>query len=280
MKNFPKWANPDEFTLAMRCTTVKYANKFIEEGSIKFNTPDSWVKYAITNGEGRGDCFEGTVGMCHWLNILKIKEISEKYRRYSNLTTSIIGDRIYFKNNYSMQLPCFCIYIMKNNMFECPGKEGEYILKTDILGRYFKDFMDNKSKEEVNSLKDEDKPAVILITDFDKFKKRVIKALLDLGLDESEIIFSSVTYFDFDFYGKDGWWDFGQKFPNELTIKHKRFENQSEARIILNTDKKEIKEYLYANAIELGAMDDIATVVEGYFSEGIAVNLKAHIMKK
>lgn len=55
MKNFPKWANPDEFTLAMRCTTVNYANKFIEEGSIKFNTSDSWVKYAITNGEGRGD---------------------------------------------------------------------------------------------------------------------------------------------------------------------------------------------------------------------------------
>lgn len=280
MTNLAKWANPDGFTLAIRCTTVEYANKFIEKGSIKFNTPASWVNYAITNGEGRGDRLEGTIAMCNCFDILTIKEISEKYQNCSNLTTSIIGERIYFKNNYSMQLPCFCIYIMKNSMFECPEAEGKHVLKTNITGDYFKDFMDNQTKEEINSLEDRDKPAVILITDFDKFKKRVIEALLNLGLDENEIIISSVTYFDFDLYGKDGWWDFGQKFPNELTIKHKRFENQSEARIILNTDKEEIKKYLCDNPIEIGAMDDIATVIKGYFSEGIAVNLNAHIMKK
>lgn len=77
-------------------------------------------------------------------------------------------------------------------------------------------------------------------------------------------------------YDESGWWDFGQKSPLELAIKHSRFENQSEARIIINTDNEEIKRKL-EKPIEIGSLEDIATVSNKYFHEGIAVEITVDV---
>lgn len=265
------WANPNDFSVVFRCTCVKFADEFIQKGSIKFNTPSSWVQYAIEKGEGRGDRLEGTIAMFHYLDLDRMIELNQKYMSCLSLIRVPYHQTIYLKNEYSLGLPCYCLYIMKNSLFECPNKEGKHRLSADIPASYFRDFMDNLTPEKVEKLSYEEKPALIIINDFAKFKERLMNKLLDIGLDESEIIISSVTYINFERYGEDGWWDFGQVFPKELLIKNKRFENQSEARIIINSDKEYIKDFLYNNPIELGPMFDIATIHKGYLYGGIRV---------
>ncbi len=84
-----------------------------------------------------------------------------------------------------------------------------------------------------------------------------------LGLKRREIIITGVRYFDFEKYGQFGWWDFGRNPPMELAIKHKRFESQSEARIIINTDDIRMRRIL-EKPIEIGSLKDIASVSNTY----------------
>lgn len=279
MGNVSEWANPDEFFLTLRCTEVKYAESFLEKGAIKFNTPQSWVDRALEQGEGRGDKFEGTIALYHQYDIENMKSINEKYEKYLEIDRVRYDDKIYLKNKRSMNLPCYCFYIMKNSLFQCPEQQGKNNLKSMIKGIYFRDFTDNRTLEQVEALDDMHKPALIVIEKFETFKRRIIEALLGIGVREDEIIISPVIYYDFNLNGKLGWWDFGQKFPNELTIKDTRFKEQSEARIIINTDNNEIKEYLRSNVLEIGPMKDIAKVIKGYFCNGIDVEINADIRK-
>ena len=86
------------------------------------------------------------------------------------------------------------------------------------------------------------------------------------------------VYLDFEQYGEDGWWDFGQSSPMELTIKHIRFEAQSEGRIIINTDRARIKELL-KNPIEIGSIEDISQYCDQYFYDGIRVIIHADVVE-
>lgn len=272
-----EWVNPDEFFLTLRCTEAKYADSFLEKGAIKFNTPQSWVNREIELGEGRGDKFEGTIAIYNEYDIENMKLINEKYNKYSEIERVGYDGKIYLKNSRSMNLPCYCFYIMKNSLFKCPEEDGRINLKSMIEGIYFRDFTDNMTVEQVEALDDIDKPALIVIKNFDAFKSRIVKALLEIGVKEHEIIISQVSYYNFNINGKYGWWDFGQKFPNELTIKDTRFKEQSEARIIINTDNIKIKEYLKDNVLEIGPMKDIAEVIKEYFYDGIDVEINADI---
>ena len=53
------WNEPISYFMFMRFTSQKYAQAFINSGSIKFGTPNSWVEYAKQPGK-RGDKKEGT----------------------------------------------------------------------------------------------------------------------------------------------------------------------------------------------------------------------------
>jgi hypothetical protein len=155
-------------------------------------------------------------------------------------------------------------------MFDCPNEEGKHRVTGTVPASYFRDFMDNLDPKEVEKLDQKDKPAVIVIKDYKEFEQRIINALMTLGLNRGEIIITRVAYIDFDKYGEDGWWDFGQKSPMELTIKHTRFENQSEGRIIINTDDERIRQIL-SKPIEIGSLEDIATVSNTYLHEGMSI---------
>lgn len=162
---------------------------------------------------------------------------------------------------------------MKNSLFPCPDTEGKHRVTADIPASYFRDFSDNRLPEDIGKLPLEDQPALIIISDFNEFKCRLYKALRQLGLEESEILIGNVSYFDFERYGPNGWIDFDPKYPEELFIKNKRFETQSEARVIIKTKKKEIIDYLYSAPIELGCMKDIAQVHKGYLHKGVRVKM-------
>ena len=270
------WANPENFTAVFRCTTEKYADTFLNKGEIKFNTPDAWVKYAFEQGEGRGDKLEGTMATFHILDIEHVIELNEKYKNYSDLLRVPIGQRVYLKRARDMALPCFCFYILKQSMFKCPDKEGKRKLTATVPASYFRDFMDNLDPREVEKKDQKDKPAVIFVEKYQEFEQRIVIALMALGLKREEIIIARVQYFDFEKFGQYSWWDFGQKPPMELGIKDKRFASQSEARIIINTDDIRIRSIL-EKPIEIGSLNDIASVSNTYLHGGMSIELTAEI---
>lgn len=73
------WMNPNDNILRIRLTEMQYAKAFIERGNIKFSTPESWVKYAESHGDGRGDAYEGTLAFCHCLDYERFLELEQKY---------------------------------------------------------------------------------------------------------------------------------------------------------------------------------------------------------
>jgi len=275
----PVWDKPNDFYCVFRCTTIEFAIQLMEFGRIKFNTPTSWVEYAMKFGDGRGDLYEGTVAFCHLLDIDRVIELNKKYNGEC-FSKTILGNRLFFKSRFSMGLPCYCFYILKIDKFECPGKVGIQKIETDIEATYFRDFADNKTPREVDQLSENERPALVCINDYPEFIKRIKQELIKLGLDENEIITTGVSYFDFEKYGDDGWIDFNQREPNELSIKSTRFANQSEARIILNTKKKDILVFLQKNTIEIGSIQDIAQYTDTYLYEGIHLEMNVKIFKK
>lgn len=146
------WVKPEDLHAVFRCTTQDYAEKLLTKGEIKFNTPDFWVKYAFEKGEGRGDKLEGTMATFHIDDIDSMIELNEKYNKYSDLRHMRIKQRAYLKRTRNMQLPCFCFYVLKQSMFECPQKVGEQRLVATVPSSYFKDFIDNLDPQEVDKL--------------------------------------------------------------------------------------------------------------------------------
>lgn len=118
-----EWAKPNNFLAVFRLTSAKYADSFLDTGSIKFNTLQSWVDYSKKIGDGRGDGHEGTLAFCDILDFERIFEFTQKYQSSNILNPNtrplhkeISGKRLVFKDERSLKLPCFCIYIMKNNL--------------------------------------------------------------------------------------------------------------------------------------------------------------------
>jgi hypothetical protein len=270
------WAEPENFLSVFAALLRNMLKLFLEKGEIKFSTPSSWVEYALEKAEGRGDILEGTMATFHEFDIEHIEELNQKYKNYSDLLRIPIGQRVYLKRSRDMELPCFCFYILKQSMFDCPEEEGRHSLTATVPASYFRDFMDNLDSQEVEQLDQKDKPAVIFIHDYKEFERRIINALMVLGLKREEIIITRVSYIDFNKYGEYGWWDFGQRTPMELAIKHNRFENQSEARIIINTFDERIKR-IFEKPIEIGSLEDIATVSNTYLHGGVSVEITADL---
>lgn len=260
------WDKPDEVHFIMRSTSIKYANTLIDEGAIKFNTPYSWAEYGVT---GRGDIFEGTFAACHQANVQKI---CEYYKMYNDVETQVRNQCIYFRRKRTMNLPCYCFYLLKTSKFELPKEEGVQKISGEIDSKYFKDFMDHKSLEEIEEMKMEDRPSIVIINNPKKFIDMIVEALKKIGVKESEIMIEFVEY-----QNKEVEHYCTAESPKELKIKPKAFEHQQEGRIIVNTDNDEIKTILCNGVIKIGGIEDISKKSDTYFEDGIIVEMTADI---
>lgn len=278
--------NPDDNILRIRLTEMQYAEAFIERGCIKFSTPESWVNYAESHGDGRGDAYEGTLAFCHILDSERFLKLEQKYSPATilnpnarKLTKKIYRHRVLFKDKRSMQLPCFCLYIMRVSSFTPPEEAGTQHLATSIPGSYFKDFADNKSKAEVSSLPPSEQPALIMIKNFEVFLNRLKNKLFRLGVQDNEILVNHIRYFDFEQNGQEGWLDLCQNYPKELFVKNLRFSDQKEGRIIINTRNPDVLNAL-STPIDLGDLSDIAQMIPGYYPEGLDIEITASIISE
>lgn len=282
-----EWAKPNDFSVVCRLTSSEYADSFLDTGSIKFNTPQSWIDYSKKYGDGRGDGYEGTLAFCDSYDVERISELIGKYEsglvlnpNTRPLLKEIRGKRLILKDERSLKLPCFCVYIMKNRLFPCPDTAGKHKVTADIPASYFRDFSDNLLPEDVEKLRLKDQPALITIFNFNEFRNRQYKALRQLGLEDTEILIRDVSYLDFEKYGSNGWIDFNKNYPEELLVKNIRFSEQSEARVIIKTMKNDIIKRLIDAPIELGSMRDIARVYKGYLDQGALVEMTVDTYEK
>ena len=263
-----EFTNKNDMILKIRLTEAVYAKSFIEKGQIKFNTPQNWVNYSKTHQEGRGDYFEGAV-VCGCVDeIDKIVEFYKNVPQFKDrhLIAELKDNRKIYRDKQSMQLPCFCFYLVKVGDLEHSNNNE---LTYTIPRSYIKDFVDHMSDEEIAKLEPDRKPAIITISNFGEFKKRMCQKLKKIGVEEQEVIISEVAYRP----DGDCFIHSNIEYPRELFIKNNRFSNQKEVRIIINTKNKEVLKIL-ENPIEIGCLEDIAYMYEGYFPEGLKVKLK------
>lgn len=158
-----EWAKPNNFSAVLRLTSSKYADLFLDTGSIKFNTPQSWIDYSKKYGDGRGDGYEGTLAFCDSIDVECITDLIQKYESSGILNPNsrplhkeICGKRLFLKDKRSLMLPCFCVYIMKNSLFSCPDCAGKHRVTADIPASYFRDFSDNALSDYISMLPLED----------------------------------------------------------------------------------------------------------------------------
>lgn len=200
--NNSEWGNPNDFFMTFRCMKRKYARPFFKNGRIKFSTPASWVEYARQHGTGRGDHFEGSFATFNSLDLDSAIPLFKKYsRKYPDIVSMTIGSRCYLKRKRDMELPCLCMYYLKNKNFPCPDVEGIHELERTIPASYFRDFADNLPPEAIERLPEDDRPAIVMISDYPEFKRRLIEKLLELGVYKEEFFECNVNYLRFLYKG-------------------------------------------------------------------------------
>lgn len=178
--NNSEWGNPNDFFMTFRCMKRKYARPFFKNGRIKFSTPASWVEYARQHGTGRGDHFEGSFATFNSLDLDSAIPLFKKYsRKYPDIVSMTIGSRCYLKRKRDMELPCLCMYYLKNKNFPCPDVEGIHELEGTIPASYFRDFADNLPPEAIERLPEDDRPAIVMISGYPEFKRRLIENFLN-----------------------------------------------------------------------------------------------------
>ena len=251
-----------------RCTTLEHGISLIKKGSIKFNTPRSWIKYAKDKmQEGRGDLLEGVFAAAQYNNISDIRYYATMY---DDIEPFFFPQNklVYYRRGYTLDLPCLCLYAAKMSDFIWQDEKGD-ARELHIDGSYFRDFQDNISIEDEKKLPKKRRATVVWIQRMDEFKDRIVTKLLSMGVTAHEIIMGGISYDDLN----ADFWMPHCRTPRELLVKDEKFIKQSEFRIIINTNNPTILEQL-KKPIEIGNCKDIAALHCGYHYKGVDMIIK------
>jgi len=274
------WKNPDDFKLVMRCMKKRYVQDFITKGQIKLNTPRSWVEYAQKHGDGRGDMLEGTFAAMNSADLLHLKQIYDRYSINGDTVLPMTLDGVtYFKRASSINLPAYCMYAIKNSLLPCPGA-GWHDVEFSLGASYFRDFTDNMPKTEYDALPENEKQSLVVINDFAEFKTKLIRALMNLGAKENEIICEIVKYQNIKPLNFAGGYDMQIESPGELFRKDIRYKEQNELRFVVNTHDPDTLRRITESTIEIGSLEGIATETMGYPYDGVTIQERIHVVQE
>lgn len=266
--------NNEPFVLGLiKATKVKHGKNMYEHGQIKFGVPKEWEEQGKKYGQGQGDIFEGTIAtVC-----CDETETIHHWNKIPDFYTLQIGNKVYLKNKRSMQLPCFCAYILTDKMLSKPTDIGEQTLTGEIPPEYFRDFASNLTVTQIEKLPYLEQPAIVYIKDLFEFEKRLRKYLIEyVGVQAKDIITRQVEYVEWDEPVTETYIE----CPLELFFKDKQFSHQQEWRVIINTDDEEVKKRLLSKPIAIGTLESIAYFKDGYLKDGISIEVDALIKRK
>ena len=265
---------------ALRCAKKEYNEQFYLKGRIKFGLPKLWVEEGKIYGDGRGDVAEGMIATFDTLDPIAAAKYGKKYSIPNKcIEVESIKGRTYYRRKETMSLPTFCLYGMKQDLFNIRPIEGWQDITGVIPGEYFSAFSDLSNKK-ISELPINERPTVVFISNSDLLFRRIVKRLAEIGIAEDEIIYSPIAYYDPYKYGQYGHYSPDVNPPFELFFKRNQFDNQSEIRIVVNSKNAKAMDYLRNNVIDIGSLTDIATMAEGYFNKGLYVSASVNIELK
>jgi hypothetical protein len=172
------------FTGIIKTILRKYAQSFIDDGTIMFNDANAWIEMEIKYGKGQGDRFEGAYAACE---LKDWREVYGNLKLYYDPMMQIVDSMAYFAKKSNLFKPAFCFFLLKNDIFEIMPYAGVQNVTGVISKEYFKDFAKGKSADEVENLDNDDKPSVIVIENYDEFVLRIKRSLKEIGVDEDSI---------------------------------------------------------------------------------------------
>lgn len=255
--------------MLLRCTTLNYAHKFLETGNIRFAKPNEWIEAFEIDGKGRGDISEGAFASCSKNDKFAMRFYNQ-YRpnvecRYINFEQ----EECIFQSKNVLNMRAFCLFGLNDSIFteKSRAENHKWYPYGKITKQYFSDFLSGLygvNETNYETLSDDKKPALIFINNPYIFFERVRKFFESIGLNKDEYIISPVTYFE-----KNKSFFVESQMPYELYLKDKSFEYQSEIRIVITSQRPEILSFFEKNngIVELGCMNDIASVSDYYFND-------------
>ncbi len=239
----------NDFYIVLKCTDKKYAEDLMNKGTIMFNTARRWAEIEKESGKGQGDLYEGVFACCEADDDEAMACYKNKYRdteiQYSH-------DLVYFKRSSVMDMPAFCFFLLKQNVL---NNESSKNWIANIPGKYFEDFADAVSPDEIKYLKEEDKPSLVMILDMDKFINMIKSKLISFGVNNHEILTQVISYRD----KKVPFYCINQS-PYELFLKDKSFQYQKECRIVINTRDPEILKKIIRKPFDIGSIHEFGQV--------------------
>lgn len=248
--------------MLFRCIERKYAETFIN-GEIRFGQPQNWIEKEKNGNKGQGDLLEGIFLSAQGNDESKL---ITRLKNNSYINCIEYNGFKYFRRKSIENLYCLCFYGLNNNSFRNKkiDNKGKAHYYSYVSKEFFESFSEKISKEDYLKMNEGDRPSVIFISNPHEFFKRIKKFFNKVGVKEQDVIISPVDYIN-----KNKIMLSGIPYPRELLLKDKFFEKQSEIRIIINSQSRELLEYMknHNNTINIGNIDDIAKIYDYYFED-------------
>ena len=248
--------------ILFRCIPKKYANSFVK-GKFRFGQPKAWIKMEQQGNKGQGDFLEG---VCLATSKKDNSKFISNMKKNENIDHFEKSKLLYFRNKRINNLYCLCLYGLNSNVFL--NKETDRFGKEHFIARvdkkYFMDFSPGLIEKQYFAMEEEERPVVLFINNPHMFFKKIKDFFVNLGVDEKDIIISPVEYVNL----RKEFVSF-LPHPYELFLKDEDFSNQSEVRIVINSDSEELINYMNENnnIIDIGNIEEIVTIYDYYFHD-------------
>ena len=231
-------------------------------GKIYLGSPRQWINLEKDGHKGQGDILEGAFfSMQADDSSTFIRELKAN----SDIEFFDHNGFTFFRRKSVVDLRCLCLYGLQDKSFmKEVSSNGRAHYSTRITKKYFSDFTDFKTREDYEKANSLYQSVVVFINNPHMFFSRIRAFVESLDVKEEEIIISPVEYCD----------RYRRMFvtvpsPAELLIKDKSFEEQSEIRIIINSNSQKYLKYMqeHNNTIAVGSLEDITDIYNYYFDD-------------
>lgn len=243
----------------------QYARAFFYSGEVHFSRPVSWALSGNHGDTVRGDSLEGCFAAS--------KELDERLLAFRPGTESFLCDGlIRYRSRHAVELAAFCTYGLvsadfENRHVDLLGDESIYAI---ISKRFFDEFDAGEQGKPVEESVS-DAQAAVLIFDIGEFFKRLEQAIQRNFHGRAIVRCSPVSYVDTSTPHI-----INAPFPGELFFKDERYSYQHEMRIVIEANEASMNDFFEKNNgnIEMGSMEDIARLEEGYYHQDFYIEYK------
>lgn len=264
--NYSKWVivMNDYPVMLVKVLSQQYARALFHHGQIHFSKPSNWALIGKNGDCVRGDPLEA----CFAASIDRDEQL--KAHRLDTETFTHNG-LIRYRSRRASEMAAFCAYGLMSSDFDNNRTDllGDQSMYAVIARRFFNEFDEGAILSEENE--EPNAQAAVLIFNIAEFFNRLDQAIQRAFHGDVVMRCSPVAYIDVAVPYR-----LNTPFPDELFFKDKNYSYQHEMRIVIDADNASINNFFdkHNGNIEIGPMDDIACLEEGYYYQDFYAELK------